>query len=116
MKKNAVLATLFVTLLCGIFLSVSQAQSNIRINQIGFYPKSEKIAVIIIDASSSFEIIDTETETVVFTGTTSTPKVWTYSGETVSQADFSTLEVPGQYKLRVNNEDSYPFVISNRVL
>ncbi|HAC16835.1 MAG TPA: cellulase, partial [Bacteroidetes bacterium] len=115
MNRFAVLATLIATLTLGIGLSKSQAQSNIRVNQIGFYPKSEKIAVIVTDAISTFDVIDTETEVVVHSGTTSTPKIWTFSGETVAQADFSSLEVPGQYKIRVNNEDSYPFVISNRV-
>ena len=115
MKNIAVLATLILIFIFGSCLQVTQAQSNIRINQIGFYPKSEKIAVVVTEATSTFEIIDTETDVVVLSGTTSTPKVWTFSGESVAQADFSSLEVPGRYKLRVNNEDSYPFVVSNRV-
>jgi endoglucanase len=115
MKNIAVLATLILIFIFGSCLQVTQAQSNIRINQIGFYPKSEKIAVVVTEATSTFEIIDTETDVVVLSGTTSTPKVWTFSGESVAQADFSSLEVPGRYKLRVNNEDSYPFVVSIRV-
>lgn len=115
MKNIAVLATLILIFIFGSCLQVTQAQSNIRINQIGVYPKSEKIAVVVTEATSTFEIIDTETDVVVLSGTTSTPKVWTFSGESVVQADFSSLEVPGRYKLRVNNEDSYPFVVSIRV-
>lgn len=81
----------------------SEIEDPILINQIGFYPKAQKVALIRIN-TNKFEIIDTKTNKVVFTGTPGKLKYWELSGDSVSTADFTSLVKPGKYKLCLNNQ------------
>ncbi len=92
------------------------SQEPIKLNQIGFYPHAEKIAVIPGDISGNFNIIDTETDKVVYTGNVSTPKYWKYSEETVALAYFSDFSTPGTYFIQhAEAGRSYPFKIKEYV-
>ncbi|MDR3011595.1 MAG: glycoside hydrolase family 9 protein [Chitinispirillales bacterium] len=97
---------------------------NIRLNQIGYYPKSHKIAVIIHKdgeaVPTGFEIVSLSGDRAAFTGELSEMMEWAESGEKGWQADFSALNVPGSYKIVLTGDGgqigkSYPFIISNDV-
>lgn len=105
---------LVVIVMCNCWNSVS-AQSQIRINQLGYYPMSEKIAVIESSSVLSFEIVDAATGEVVYNGVSTVPRVWTHSGESVVQADFSDLKTEGRFTLRIAGDESYEFEIRNRI-
>jgi len=92
------------------------APDLILVNQLGFKPDSEKIALLRVKAST-FKIVDTRSGKVVFTGKPGPMQYWEYSGDSVCKADFSALKVPGNYQLVIgkNVVVSYPFVISRDV-
>src|SRR5690606_11722398 len=102
-----------------LFLLVSVnivAQVNIRVNQEGYLPESQKIAAIADTDQVSFEIIKDNDQSVVFSGSLTEAVYWDNSEEYVKTADFSGLNTPGTYRLRLSdNTISYPFIINNSV-
>lgn len=96
---------------------VSSDNATIKLNQLGFSSNAQKIAVVpaVEKASSAtaFTVINTATGAEVFSGTLSTPKLWEYSNERVSQANFSALTQAGSYKIHVAGiKDSDTFTIT----
>ena len=87
---------------------------NIRLNQIGFYPNLEKIAIVAGNlAAGNFYVKSLDLATTYFTGTLGTSATWSFSGETVRAADFSTFTSPGSYVLDVTGVGySPPFIIN----
>lgn len=77
----------------------SFAQQPVKLNQLGFYPEAEKIAILPDGASGKFEVIEVSTDEVAYTGESSSPQNWFHSGEQVSVADFSALDEPGRYRI-----------------
>ena len=77
------------------------ATDSIRLNQIGFYPNSPKIAAVKDIEGSPFFLVDPEGDTLYSGGLTGT-RYWEHSGENVSLADFSTFTIPGEYRLCVS--------------
>jgi endoglucanase len=89
------------------------ANEGILVNQLGYLPKEQKLAIIKTDASD-FKIVDAENN-VALEGKTSDKSLWPFSGEQVRVADFSKLEKPGKYKLVAGSQSSYEFVISDTI-
>jgi|GEM_PF-795883 endoglucanase len=87
---------------------------NIRLNQIGFYPNLDKIAIVAGNpAAGSFSIQSLDLSATFFTGTLGASATWSYSNETVRAADFSTFTTPGTYVLYVPGVGySPPFIIN----
>jgi endoglucanase len=89
---------------------------NIRLNQIGFYPGGQKIAVIIGDKSGAFEIQDAASKKTVFKGTLSEPRTSQHSGKISRMADFSAVKKAGKYILVIPSfGKSAVFEIKNAV-
>lgn len=96
----------------GLFLSVSFSaaqplQENIRLNQIGFYPKAPKTAVIIGAEKGIFYLVNEKGEKV-FTGKMGEPVQSEFSDKKARKADFSTFSKPGVYRLAVPGAGSSP--------
>ena len=72
--------------------------SAILIDQIGYHPDAQKIALIRSEAAK-YDIIDAGSGKILFSGATGEPRYWEYSGDTVRAADFSALTGPGTYRL-----------------
>ena len=90
--------------------------ASIHLNQIGFYPDQNKIAVIIGGNANAFSIISADDSTEQFSGPLSSSAVWPHSQQSVKLADFSNLTTPGEYRVRVSGaDDSHPFTIGNNV-
>ena len=84
---------------------------QVRLNQLGFLPGSQKLAVIESDRSSAFEIVREADGTVVRQGHTGEPANWTPAGRDAAIADLGTL-APGRYRLRVQGlPPSEPFPV-----
>jgi endoglucanase len=90
---------------------------NIRINQCGYYPQATKIALVIWTNDSTFEVLDTRDSSVVFSGNLSKKMYYPDAGDSLRQADFSSLATPGTYCIRIPGKGiSMPFEISKQVL
>ncbi len=111
-RKQFLLVAAFIMIMSSS--AFSQISSDIRLNQIGFYPSMKKIAIVCgVGSSPFFVLCGTDT---VYSGTLSSLRHWSYSEEDVSVADFSLLQVAGDYTLFVPGVGySYPFKINERI-
>jgi len=85
------------------------------INQLGFAPNSEKLAVVPGSDANELEVRDLNGKTVL---TMEAPLVydWEFSGEEVQTYDFSAVKTPGTYRLYRGGEYlGNPIVIGDRV-
>lgn len=90
----------------------------IRVNQIGYYPEAPKKAIITDSVqTTTFYLVDQQTQKVVFEDILSEQHIWNLAGETVRIADFSMFKTPGNYSLYIKDLGySYPFEIKKEVL
>ena len=86
-------------------LESAAAPEIILLNQVGYLPGAEKVALIRSDAEE-FDIIDAVTGKVAFSGRAGEPRYWEMSGDTVRSADFSALTAPGTYRLCLAGTDN----------
>ncbi len=94
----------------------SRLSEDIRLNQIGFYPSGQKIAVVVNPVSDKFFIVSVNMKDTVFSGKLKKAGTWEYSNETVSKADFTKFEKQGDYVLAVPGQGySFTFSIQPRV-
>lgn len=120
MKKNLCLLIAALFCLQGIHINAQQVivKNKIRVNQVGFYPGLEKIAIVEGNVSGpKFYVKSVDLSATYFTGTLGAGAAWPYSNEYVKVADFSTLQTPGQYVIEVEGvaEKSPPFSILPQV-
>lgn len=112
----------FLLLIIPFQVNLSIAQTSIgriRLNQIGFYPSAEKIAIVEGETSANrFYLLTTDVEKdTVYKGILSPVASWDYSEEKVRQAHFSSFKKEGEFELFVPEVGtSYPFTIRNKVL
>jgi endoglucanase len=76
----------------------------ILVDQVGYHPDAQKIALIRSDAAN-FDVINVATGKVAYSGTTGEPRYWEFSGDTVRTADFSQLTMPGTYRLCLDESE-----------
>lgn len=95
---------------------VKEPGSKIRIDQVGYLTLAPKIGMVIDSAADKFEVFDANTNQSIFTGKLTGAIQDANSGDTVRSADFSALDKPGAYILRVEGAgESYPFTIGDNV-
>jgi len=99
-------------------VELAPASSQIRINQIGYYPNASKKAVLVDSLNGkTFYVVDTLSKKRVFEGELSEVKQWKLSNENVRIADFSSFKEHGGYALWIPNVGfSHPFQIGKNVL
>lgn len=98
------------------FIAYSQTGA-IRINQLGYYPSANKIAVVVFTKASTFEVVNVQNNSVELTGNLSPEVFWKDAGDSIKRCDFSSLTKIGTYKIRIPEfGESYPFEISNTIL
>jgi endoglucanase len=102
--------TLLLVFVC--FLYKAHAQT-IKLNQIGFYPDSRKIAIV-PGAGTAFDVINSS-NTTVYSGELSTAKIWSFSNESVKIADFTLFSTLGSYRIKVGSATSEEFKIADNV-
>ncbi|MBW4039398.1 MAG: glycosyl hydrolase family 5 [Acidobacteria bacterium] len=97
---------------------------RIFLNQLGYLPNSAKLATVLAQAAAtsasanatpSFRVHAHGTSTVALEGQLTPPALDAASGDNVSHADFSTLNIPGTYRLEVAGTLSDPFTIHQDV-
>lgn len=74
---------------------------RILLNQVGYQPNAVKIALIRVK-TVVFQVIETTTGKVIYTGKPGPFHFWKYSEDSVSTADFSKVTKPGKYRLCIN--------------
>jgi len=85
---------------------------DIRLNQVGYYPRGVKVFVVVDSASTEFTVKD-EQGKIRFKGPLVDKGVWNASGENVKIGDFTRFGEPGKYLIAVADKgDSYAFRIS----
>ncbi|WP_229258787.1 glycoside hydrolase family 9 protein [Duganella flavida] len=96
-------------------LPASSFAAQIKLNQLGYLPASAKVAVVpgTENGARQFAIIKAGSNDVVQSGTLGVAQWSSDAGESVRLADFSGLQTPGRYQLRVEGmPDSLPFEVS----
>jgi len=113
MKSLCTLLLLFV--IQQGFCQQSAGQTNIRLNQIGFYTDGPKIAIFLSGKKSDFYLQTADGKTV-FTGKLRKSDNPDFAGQYTYIADFSAYAQPGKYVLSVPDVGaSYPFEIKTNV-
>ncbi len=115
MKKTKyvlfVLTGSFILALTLTFPLTLSAGEDIRLNQLGYYPKTVKRFVVVNSAAEVFEIRDAGGKAVLKRKLQDRGR-WKASGETVKTGDFSPLKTVGQYRIYVEGKGlSYSFDI-----
>lgn len=112
-----VFAALFVLVFS--FNGVSRGGADsIRLNQLGFYPVSQKLAIVGgVFKLTPFYVVSMATGDTVFAGRVDAEIASKNSPLKTSLINFSGLQKEGRYKIVVEDlGDSYPFSISAKVL
>ncbi len=113
LPKKAMIGSL---LTCLSLIAYSQT-GNIRINQLGYYPAANKMALVIHTQASTFELVNALDGSLEFSGNMSPQKYWADAGDSLKICDFSTFTKPGNYRIRIPGfGESFEFEISNTVL
>lgn len=123
MKQSTCLRNLITSLsFCILSSGLSQsafAQNNaepIRLNQIGFYPNAQKIAIVIGEKQTAFELKEASSGKTVLKGKLSEPRTNQHSGKISRIADFSSVRKAGKYFVEVPAlGKSAPFEIKEKV-
>ncbi|MEZ0472039.1 glycoside hydrolase family 9 protein [Luteimonas salinilitoris] len=109
--KRALLLILLLPLLAH---AGDAAGPAIRLNQVGYLPAAHKLAVAPADAADGFVVEDAATGEPAFTGKLGVASTWPPSGQRVRIADFSALDAPGRYRLRIRGlPPSDEFVVAD---
>ncbi|HOX82168.1 MAG TPA: glycoside hydrolase family 9 protein [Chryseolinea sp.] len=115
--KDCRYSLVLIALLLGMVACAQEKVSDpVRLNQIGFYPTAQKIAVVITDVENEFYIATPDLKKKLFSGKLSEVRSSPYSSKKTCIADFSAFTKEGNYVLVVPNiGQSYSFEIKNKV-
>ena len=108
------ITTCLFTVLGGM-VTLGHPSETIRLNQLGYYPQQEKVAVVNTGEVREFTIVDAATGNRVFSGKPGYIASSAWSDKSRTILDFSDITAPGNYFLMVNG-DSVAFEIKERVL
>ncbi|RCX20600.1 non-processive endocellulase [Fontibacillus phaseoli] len=87
-------------------------QRSLTVNQVG-YPLHGGKCVISAGKEGSFEVINSDTGEVAYRGETGHSQFDESAGTAVCTGDFSALTTPGSYYVRLGDEVSAPFLLSD---
>lgn len=114
---------MLICLVCWLFLGLKSCFSStdtLRVfcNQVGFFPESEKLAVVSGKAAVRFTVYDLATRIKILDGASGEPRQNLVSGKWLTPVDFSRLQRAGQYLLIVEGaaqRDSVLFRIEDAI-
>jgi endoglucanase len=106
----------FDNLLIGSNTGILPPPGDIKLNQLGFYPNSEKIAIAVSPAANPFYLVSSDMQDTLYTGTLGAAASFSMTGETVRKADFTSFNSVGSYYLAIPGIGySHPFEIKPAV-
>lgn len=107
---------LCLCLTLGGFSACSQPEAvDVRLNQVGYYPRQEKVAVVDGGRVDRFTVVDVATGTEVFSGTPAYTAFNSWSPKERTVLDFSGLQTPGKYLLKIDGGEA-EFEVKDGVL
>lgn len=113
---------LFIFIYCFNFISKNVYSAAIpgapviRLNQAGYASDDNYKTAVVSGLSGEFKIYSVDNlQNPVYTGQLSTLGSDSITGETLYLADFSDFTQEGKFIIKVGNESSYPFEISNNL-
>ena len=100
-----------------MFLAVAfsvNAQSWIRVNEVGYLPHDIKVAVLLStnDVDSDFFVRDSKSDEIVYSGKGAKANPSKWGMKSAYRLDFSSLKNEGGYYIESNGVKSVPFCIS----
>lgn len=103
-----------LTFILSASLSAQTKTQKPKVNQIGYYPTSTKIAILPDSEASKFYLRNTDNGSIVYEAQIANGGFYSPGGEEVNIADFSNFLVPGNYVLGTyEGEESHKFRIGN---
>ena len=116
MRPHRFLALSLLLLASACMSAGAQQLREVHLNQVGFYPEMEKVAVVVGAGTVEFRVLPAEGGEAVFSGALSEERHSEVWGEPARVADFSALRTPGSYRVVVPGVgESPPFEIRDRV-
>jgi len=110
------LSILLILGLTCFFASAQRQCDDIKLNQVGYYPNSSKLAFITSSVrSDDFYIVSADGTDTVYQGTLGNKRKSAYSSTVTRVADFSLFTASGNYVLRIDDRQSFPFEIRSDV-
>jgi endoglucanase len=108
-----------LSILIFLFAKVSSAQPSeeIKLNQVGYYPKGEKIAVLTGNHDEEwFYVVSSARQDTVFKGKLGEERKSKYSSTLTRKINFSSIQKPGTYFIYIPTVgNSYSFTVANNV-
>jgi endoglucanase len=98
--------------------ATNSSSQQIFLNQLGFLPNAAKLATVLAQTATpheTFRVHAQDRSTIALEGKLTAPNFDPASGDTLSQADFSTLTTPGTYRVEAAGSLSDPFTIRQDV-
>jgi endoglucanase len=92
--------------------------TRIAINQVGYYPKAPKIALLldpIASGSNKVELVNSRTRKTVLVADLGEAQADTASKDIIRTIDFTQFQQAGRYYLKYGNIQSYPFRIGRDI-
>ena len=106
---------LVLTALIAIFFAplfkTPASSDSVFINQWGFLPHQNKLAVLSSDTVRSFTVTDLKTNQAVMKSKTELNGTWQEAGKAVALADISGITSPGEYRLSVEGASPQIFAV-----
>ena len=97
-----------------VSLQAQNVTSTFKLNQSGFYPNANKMAILTdTNTGLNFYITSENSKDTFFTGVLSEQRQSAYSSTKTRVADFSSFTKPGKYIVVNGTNHSYPFEIKN---
>lgn len=81
-------------------VDLDESNVSVRVNQHGYLPESQKIAVFQANAGEVFDVVCADTQEIVYTGAIVNRAFNEETGEVNSIGDFSAVTKPGSYYIR----------------
>lgn len=98
-------------------VNLAAEEGNPRVNQVGYFPNSSKIAVYKTSSTSAQTWQLTRNGSVIASGQTVPQGVDAASGDNLHRIDFTNINTTGEgLVLKVGSDTSYPFKISSTLL
>lgn len=119
MNKHKLIINCLFGLICLMFVACGKSSTinscSLKINQVGYYPNAEKVAVLEAEISADLvQLLDASGE-VVWEGVPQQEATSPWSGRVRRIVDFSEVVTPGEYTLRAGDYEQ-PVRIAPHVL
>lgn len=112
MLTGLIVVTAVIALFLAPWFKSADPSRSVFINQWGFLPHQNKIAVLFADSTKPFTVTELKTNQPVMKSKTTPTETWALAGQPVSRADITGVTEPGEYRLNIKGAEPVFFSIS----